>query len=396
MRIAVYHNQPSGGARRALFGFCRELTRRNELDIFTLSSADQTLIDDRDLGVPVTVLPYAPRSETKFGLYLNDVQRFRALGDLDRVAADAARRIDGGNYDVTLVDVCRYTQAPAVLRHLQTPSAYYCHEPPRRFYETSWQERGSAYAWARTLRRFPFRMALDRRMRREDRELVGRARTVLTNSTYNQARLRAIYGVEATVCPPGVEPRPQRERREDNYVLSVGAVQAHKGFDFVIESLAAVAETDRPDLHVVGNEGNPRLIRRLQELAASRGVGLRVRLAVGDAELEQEYEHALVFVYGSHHEPLGQAPLEAMAHGVPVVAVAEGAVGEGVIDRVSGYLVPRNTADFAAAVTKLLASPELRREMGAAGRSTIEQQWSWAARGRRLEDALRAVARGAG
>jgi glycosyltransferase involved in cell wall biosynthesis len=393
MRIAVYHNQPSGGARRALHGFCKELALRNELDIFTLSSSDQHLIDDHDVGRPVVVLPYEPRPQAKFGLYLNDLQWVRSLRELDRVNADAARQIDDRGYDVVLVDVCRYTQAPYVLRYLQTAAAYYCHEPPRRFYETSWRERGSLYAWARAGRRFPFRLALDRRMRREDSELVRCAGLVLTNSTYNRLRLGSIYGVSATVCPPGVEVPPAGERREADYVLSVGAIQAHKGFEFVIESLGAVSETLRPALHIVANEGNPRLARRLEALARNCGVALRIRMSISEPELEREYQGALLFVYGAHHEPLGLSPLEAMAHRVPVVAVNEGGVGEGVTDGSSGYLVCRSSSAFAAAVTALLSAPLLRREMGAAGRSVIEQNWSWPTRARALEDALRLLAR---
>ncbi len=393
MRIAVYHNQPSGGARRALYGFCKELALRNELDIFTLSSSDQRLIDDHDVGRPVVVLPFAPRRQAKFGLYLNDLQWVRSLRELDRVNADAARRIDDGGYDVVLVDVCRYTQAPYVLRYLQTAAAYYCHEPLRRFYETSWRERGSLYAWARAVRRFPFRLALDRRMRQEDRELVRCAGQVLTNSAYNRLRLGSIYGVSATVCPPGVDVPPRSERREGDYVLSVGAIEAHKGFEFVIESLGEVSETIRPALHIVANDGNPRLARRLGALARNCGVALRIRMAISDLELEREYEGALMFVYGAHYEPLGLSPLEAMAHRVPVVAVNEGGVAEGVIDGRSGYLVCRNSHTFAAAITELLSAPPLRREMGAAGRSAIEQNWSWPDRARALEDALQLLAR---
>ena len=41
MRIAVLHNQPSGGARRALHGFCRNLSKRHSVHVFRLSSAAQ-------------------------------------------------------------------------------------------------------------------------------------------------------------------------------------------------------------------------------------------------------------------------------------------------------------------------------------------------------------------
>ena len=70
----------------------------------------------------------------------------------------------------------------------------------------------------------------------------------------------------------------------------------------------------------------------------------------------------------SHVEPLGNATLEAMAAGVPVVGSRVGGIPEMVLDGETGRLVPpRDPAALADALETLLAAPDLRRAYGAGG-----------------------------
>jgi glycosyltransferase involved in cell wall biosynthesis len=68
-----------------------------------------------------------------------------------------------------------------------------------------------------------------------------------------------------------------------------------------------------------------------------------------------------------------------MASGRPVVATAVGGNPELVVDGKTGLLVPPNDPEaMAAAITKLLREPELRQQMGRAGRQRVEEQFSLA------------------
>jgi glycosyltransferase involved in cell wall biosynthesis len=393
MNIGVFHNQPSGGARRALHGFSRELSKRHKVDVFTLSSADRALLDEPARAV----YDFEPRRPIRLGLYLNDWRRRLDLRDLERVHEAAARDIDAGGYDVVLADVDRFTGAPFVLRCLRTPAAYYCHEPPRALYESAWRPHLTPYQRLRRLWREPLERAYSRRIAREDRSLARSARLVCTNSRYTSARIHQVYGVEAVVCPPGVD-LPLLELPSGaagSYVLSVGALEPHKGYGFLIEALGRVPPDARPQLRIVANDQNPGYRRALERDAAAANVKLDIRLRIPERDLAAQYGGAALFVYGAHDEPLGLAPLEAMAHGVPVLAVAEGGVNETVVHGENGVLVPRDADAFARALTSLLASPEERRRLGVNARQTVEERWNWPLRAAALETQLEALATGA-
>jgi glycosyltransferase involved in cell wall biosynthesis len=392
MRIAIYHNQPPGGARRALNGFCSVLARRHQLDVFTLATADHSMMSEWGYGGSVTTLPFEPARPLHLGFLLNDIRELRDLERLDVVNCDAARLIDGGSYDVALVDACRFTFAPQVLRHLQTPSVYYCHHGPWRTDGISERPARSFYENARHLAHMPFRQRLERRIRRQDRELTRQACAVATNSAYSRARLRDSCGVDAEPCPPGIAIPPRRPKGEEGYILSVGDLVPHKGHDLVVRAMATLPLGDRPHLHIVANGGGRTYALRLQRLARELGVRLLIREAISDAELESEYWGADLYAFGSRREPLGLAPLEAMAHALAVVAVGEGGVLETVTDEVTGFLVPPDPLPMGDRIARLLGDAELRHSMGAAGRVAVEELWSCDFRTAALESVLTRVA----
>jgi hypothetical protein len=76
-------------------------------------------------------------------------------------------------------------------------------------------------------------------------------------------------------------------------------------------------------------------------------------------------------------EPCGQAVLEGMAAGKPVVATAGGGIPEIVLDGVTGLLVPMGSARaMAEAVCRLLEDPEAARRMGASGRQRVGEHFT--------------------
>jgi glycosyltransferase involved in cell wall biosynthesis len=88
----------------------------------------------------------------------------------------------------------------------------------------------------------------------------------------------------------------------------------------------------------------------------------------------------------SHVEPLGNATLEAMAAGVPVVGSAVGGIPEMVVDGETGLLVPaRDSRALASALARLVQSHSLRSALGAAARRRVEEHFNLPLHGRRLQ-----------
>jgi glycosyltransferase involved in cell wall biosynthesis len=95
-------------------------------------------------------------------------------------------------------------------------------------------------------------------------------------------------------------------------------------------------------------------------------------------ELEKLYNRAAISVLPSYSEGLPVVCIEAMAHGRPVVASRVPGLEELVVDGETGILVPPRRPDLLRdALLHLLAHPELRREMGIAGRQRITALCSW-------------------
>ena len=95
-------------------------------------------------------------------------------------------------------------------------------------------------------------------------------------------------------------------------------------------------------------------------------------------ELPDFYRGADIVVVPSLSEAFGMATVEAMACGLPVVATDAGGLPEVVVDGETGLLVRRNDPrGLADALVRLAGDEQLRRRLGAAGRSRVEQLFSY-------------------
>ncbi len=102
------------------------------------------------------------------------------------------------------------------------------------------------------------------------------------------------------------------------------------------------------------------------------------------------YERATVFCMPTQREPFGIVFVEAMTHGLPVVATNVGALPDMVENGVNGFLVdPWDAAALAQRLITLLGEPETCRAMGARGRVLARERYNWDAVGQRLGTHIR-------
>jgi glycosyltransferase involved in cell wall biosynthesis len=139
------------------------------------------------------------------------------------------------------------------------------------------------------------------------------------------------------------------------------------------DCLLAAAQTlipRHPHLHFV-LLGDGCLRTALEQQAVS--LGARFQL-LGDRPSSEWFPLIDILVLPSESEGLPFAVLEAMAWGKPVVASAVGGVPEAVVDGETGLLIPPgDVRALETALNTLICHPEMRRQMGLAGRARAER-----------------------
>ena len=226
------------------------------------------------------------------------------------------------------------------------------------------------------------------RLEGED-EVVASADRIMAATPAEAAQLVGLYRADPErirVVPPGVDhaifrPGPREAAREELHLagarilLFVGRLQAHKGPDVAVRTLAEAVRRDPEHtrhviLAIVGGPsgaGEGADVARLMDLAATLGVGDRVMLFPPQPQqrLAEFYRAADAVLVPSRSESFGLVALEAQACGTPVVAAAVGGLRYVVEDGVTGHLVeghdPRAHADRLLA---LLRDPEAAAAMG--------------------------------
>jgi glycosyltransferase involved in cell wall biosynthesis len=382
MKVAIYHNLPSGGGKRALWEMTKRLGKACVVDVFTLTTAEHEFCDLRPYCRRHTVAEFVPWPlfRSPFGR-LNQTVRATNLQRLKHQQAQLANQIDCAEYDVVFVHNCQFGQSPPLLQYLRTPSVYYCAEPPRLIYEPVANRSYLRYSTAQRVGNLvdPSTHLYRTSLKRLDRLNTLAATKVLVNSHYSLETLYRTYGLLAQTSPLGVNSiqfRATGEQKQD-FVLSVGAVGPHKGYDFLICSLGLLPRAIRPPLIVAANSVDPREQTYLVSLANQHEVTLEIRQRISDAELIRLYNCAQLVLYAPVMEPFGFVPLEAMACGTAVLGVAEGGVRETIQHGSTGWLVERDLTKMAQAIASLMSQPQVRSELAHAGRQYVAEHWTW-------------------
>jgi glycosyltransferase involved in cell wall biosynthesis len=214
------------------------------------------------------------------------------------------------------------------------------------------------------------------------RRLGARAALGLSDSRFNQAEL-VEAGYRATAVAPvlidltgGEDADPRDADREPGLdVLFVGRIAPNKAQHDLIKALAVYRRLydPRARLHLVGGVAAPRYQTALEGFVEALGLGGAVTLTgpVSPGVLAAHYRNADVFVCLSEHEGFCVPLLEAMHHGLPVIAHAAAAVPE-TLAGAGVLLADKSPATVAAAIHAVASDASVRAALVAAGRARLE------------------------
>ena len=181
----------------------------------------------------------------------------------------------------------------------------------------------------------------------------------------------------------------ERYRVNSPFLLYAGRISPHKNLVRIIEAFSALkGELDKagkfPDLKllIIGDELSKH--PDLRRTVIRSGVQNDVRFLgfVPVEVLRIFYDLAKVFVFPSLYEGFGLQPLEAMAHGTPVVTSNLSSLPE-VVDNAAVLVNPENVFEIMRAFQRVLLDQPLREKLKQRGYQQV-QKFSWAASARQL------------
>jgi len=353
-RPAVLHLRSSGGlfgADRVVLDLCTELPR------FGYRALLVPLIDPAGAGVALRA------AGEERGIPVRSIElrhRFdrHAVAQLERLAAiEGAAVLHAHDYKSSaIVGLAQRSGARIATLHGRVG--------------TDWKLRAYEALEARIVRRFERVICVSEPMRAA--EVRPGFTPVLISNGIDLAPYRASAAGPGLRSVLGLAP-------EAELVGSVGRLSAEKGFDCLLQAIAQLASA-RPQLHAVligeGPEGTA-----LRRQAEALGIGARVHFLGLRPDLPSLYPELDVFCMTSHREGLPLVLLEALAAGraalvtpvggIPAVIAAEDGAGP-----VAWTFPAGDAAELARKLALLLADPELRRSLGAAGRARVEARFS--------------------
>jgi len=183
------------------------------------------------------------------------------------------------------------------------------------------------------------------------------------------------------------------------FLLYAGRISPHKNVVRMIEAFSALkTELERghlyPDLKliIIGDDlsGNPDLRRTVVRSGVQNDVRFLGFIPI--EVLRIFYDEAKIFVFPSLYEGFGLPPLEAMAHGTPVVTSNVSSLPE-VVGNAAVLVNPENVFEIMRALHRVLVDKALRDRMKERGYQQA-QKFSWEISVQRIMEVYRQMADG--
>ena len=199
------------------------------------------------------------------------------------------------------------------------------------------------------------------------------------------------YGIDKpmSVIPTGIDKHFLTKRNSDvfklNYqlpmnkkiLLYVGRVAKEKNIEFLLHVVKNISRECKDILLLITGEGpaDKDLDLKIKEFGIYEFVK-RLPYLDRSNELPQCYSAADVFVFSSKSETQGIVPLEAMAQGTPVVAIAEMGIASVIKNNEGAFATKDNLEEFVSCVKKLISNDKLHTSQSKKAYKYVKENWA--------------------
>lgn len=398
MKIAVWHNLPSGGGKRALYNHIKALNERGHyIEVWTTDSSDHDYLPLNDFVIEHQIP--VKNSINKIKNIKFPIKRtIKEIKILKNLSQRCIEKIEKKNFDILFVNSCMYSNMPYLGLYSSIPSALYLGEPLRYLHEAT--ENNNIWQFPELKRniRSIYRLIKDLRITYANRiilkEEIQAAKSydkILVNSLYSRESLLKAYGIDSTLCYLGVDENQFiiTNNEKKNYIVGLGKIVRHKNINKTIEIIAHLPLNIRPTLKWISNGYDIEYLNEVKIIAEKSKVHFVPMINLSDIELYDTLSQACIMLYLPHLEPFGLAPIEANMCGTYVIAIAEGGIRESIINGINGTLINGfNIKEFVGAIQNFLTDLEFSKKMGLQAREFALKTWNWEKMANNIERAL--------
>lgn len=227
------------------------------------------------------------------------------------------------------------------------------------------------------------------------------AHHLLVHTAYQKKQLQEhphFANLDIRVLPLGIDTavfKPILNRESKPLVITyVGRISRLKQIELAIEALAYCRKQGLESLQfqLVGPVSDPDYYQELQELAVALDCLDQIQFvgSVSHDELPEYYAKSTILVLPSQHESFGMVMTEAMACGVPVVALkGAGGPDEIITSGEDGLLT--TATDYSQAVYELLSNPQKLQDLSMAARKKVLEKFSIQSTITQLQESLNSI-----
>ena len=154
---------------------------------------------------------------------------------------------------------------------------------------------------------------------------------IIVNSRHTRRALLDHVGTDSSIIFPPVTIPDSVTVRKGKYYILVSRLDRSKSIELAVEACTRL----RIPLRIIGKTNEPGYETYLRSIA---GPTVSFLGELSDRAIDKQYEHAIAFLFPSKNEDFGIAPLESLAHGIPVIAYRGGGPTETIIHGKTGVM----------------------------------------------------------